>query len=79
MVLATAQYGLKSGSSRLFDDGIFFGHSTSHITMTRNTIPFRDGRLGDAHAYTNKCRRAISEGHDEFIVMTMDYDQRGQG
>ena len=64
--------------ARSFDEGTFFGHSTSHLTMIRNTIPFRDARLGDTQAYTDKCRKAIKEGHDDFIVMAMDNNQRGQ-
>ena len=41
-------------------------------------IPFRDVRLGDTQAYTGKCRKVINEGHDDFIVMAMDNNQRGQ-
>ena len=77
IISAAAQYGSKSGSSRLSNESTYFGHSTSYITMIRNTIPFRDGK--EDQVYTDACRRIIREGHDDYIVMAMDNNQSGQG
>ena len=75
-VTAAARYGAKNMSAGSFDQGTYFGHSTSHLTFMRNTAEFRDSK--DEQIYTDKCRLTISEGNNDFIVMAMDNNQRGQ-
>ena len=75
-VTSAARYGAKTQSPNLFNEGSYFGHSTSHITLMRNTVEYRDNK--DEQVYTEKCHISITEGHNDFMVMAMKNNQRGQ-
>ena len=74
-VTSAARYGAKTQSARSFNEASYFGHCTSRVTLTRNTAEYRDNKREEV--YTDKCRQSITEGHNDFIVMAMNNNQRG--
>ena len=78
MVNTTAKYGSMRSSSSGFSESTFFGYSTHHNTMMTKTKPFRNDPAKKTTTFTSKCRESISSLEEDFILMTMDNNQRGE-
>ena len=68
-VASAARYGAKSQSASSFNEASYFGHTTSHVTLMRDTAKYHDKK--DEQVCTDKCHHLIGEDHKDFIVMAM--------
>ena len=77
-ISTAARYGAKNDSSASFSDAVFFGSATTHNTLIRNTSQYRDNKKDNKMVYTDRCRSTIAGSDDNFIIIAMDNNQRGQ-
>ena len=77
-ISTTARYGAKTDGSTSFSESVFFGNTTTHQSLMRNTSKYRDNKKSDNLRYTNRCRDFISMADNNFISIAMDNNQRGQ-
>ena len=77
-ISTAARYGAKTDSSASFSEAVFFGCATTHNTLIRNTAQYRDDQKNGKMVYTDQCRNTIRTSHEDFIVIAMDNNQRGQ-
>lgn len=73
-----ARYGAKNDGSVSFSEAVFFGSATTHNTLIRNTSKYRDNKKDGSMVFTCKCRETIAISHNNFIVIAMYSNQRGQ-
>lgn len=77
-ISTSARYGSKNDNSASSSKAVFFGCATTHNTLIRNTAQYRDDKKNDNMVYTDQCRNTIRTSHDDFIVIAIDNNQRGQ-
>ena len=77
-ISTAARYGSKTDGSASFSESVFYGSATTHNTLIRNTAQYRDDKENNILRYTERCRDTIAMADNNFIIIAMDNNQRGQ-
>ena len=77
-ISTAARYGAKNDSSASFSEAVYFGCATTHNTLIRNTSRYCDHEKESSAVYTDRCRTTIVTSDEQFIIIAMYNDERGQ-